>query len=186
MDVVWINSTKELLTLNKETLKTSHKNLSGDVDEAVNSDICVDCEVMNIQSLDFMALAINLITNRGVNRAVTLIFILDHYAVLHLKRVIKSMVSTNISTDGVEMTKLPKNTQPNTSAFKNWCTTIGEEIKQKTSEYGIYPLGYFIFASTTPVDYGNLEQNKTLIDKCKDIGRIQGEAYHQDKMWCMP
>ena len=41
LDMAGINSTKEFLALNKETLNTSHNNLSGDVDEAVNGASCV-------------------------------------------------------------------------------------------------------------------------------------------------
>ena len=66
MDVDGINSTEAFLTLKKETLKTAHKNLSGDVDKAVAAASRVEFVVMNIQTLDCIALAINLLVNRDV------------------------------------------------------------------------------------------------------------------------
>ena len=60
-------------------------------------------------------------------------------------------------------------------------TPLKEEIYQKTSVYGISTLEYVIRSSRAPVDYADVEQNKTLIYQCKEISRLQGEAYHQDK-----
>ena len=85
------------------------------MDDDNATDSCVYCGVMNIQALDGMALAINLIINRGVDPDATLLGTLDQDVVLHFKTVVQHMV---------EMKKLPNNTQPNTTEFKNWCTTI--------------------------------------------------------------
>ena len=107
---------------------------------------------MKIEALYCMELAINLLANRDVNPDATLLGTLDQDAVLHFNRVMRHMLSTKDSTDGVDLTKPPNKMQPNTSAFKNWCTTIEEESDHKTSAAGIYPLGYFIRSSKTPVD----------------------------------
>ena len=126
LDVLGINSTDALLNINKETLNTVHKNLSGAVDKAVAVDSCADCGLMTIQSSDCTALYINLLSNRVVDPHAVLLGNLYQDAVLNFKRVMQHMVTTKSRTDGVELTKLPKNTQPKTTAFKNWCTIIEE------------------------------------------------------------
>ena len=143
-----------------ETLKTYYKNLSGAVDEAVVEASRVDCGVTTIQDLDCIALAIKLITNRGVDPDAMLLGTQDQDDILHFKRVMWNMVATKSRTDGVDTTKLPKNTQPNTTVFKNCCTNIEEELDQKTSAYVISPLGYAIRASKSPVDYGDVDQKQ--------------------------
>ena len=74
--------------MDKETLKTSHKNLIVDVYEAVTLASCVYCELIFIPALDCMALAINLLDSRSLNPDATLFVTLDQYAVLSLKRVV--------------------------------------------------------------------------------------------------
>ena len=68
------------------------------------------------------------------------------------------MVDTNSNTYGMDLTKLPKNTQQNTSSFKNWCNTIGKELDQNTSEHRISLLGYIINVNKATVNYGDAEQ----------------------------
>ena len=112
LGVVGLNSTNEFLNINKETLKTSHNNLNGDVDKGINADSRVECGVMTIKELDCMALAINLLTRRGRNPDATLLVTLDQYEILHFKRVMRHMVTKKSNMDDVDTTKLPKNTQP--------------------------------------------------------------------------
>ena len=82
------------------------------------------------------------------------------------------MVATKARPDGLDLTNIPNNMQPNTTVFKNWCTIIEEELYQKTSADVNYPLGYVICASNAPVDYGCVDQNKTLLYQCKYITRL--------------
>ena len=124
----WDTLTKELITLNKSTLKSFHKNLSRDVNESITVASCVDCVLMNIKSLDFMIMSINLLINRGVKPDSMLIRTLDQYYVLHFNKFMQYMVATKARADDLDMTKLPKNTQPNNSVFRNWCITIEEEL----------------------------------------------------------
>ena len=84
----------------------------------------VYCGVMTTQYLDCMVLSINLLTKKGVEPDAALLGNLGQYFVLPFKIVMRHMVSTKASTDGVETINLLKNTQPNTTKFKNWCTTI--------------------------------------------------------------
>ena len=91
------------------------------------------------------------------------------------------MISTKAITDGVDLTKIPNNRQQNTTAFKNYCTTIEEELYQKTSADEISPIGYVIQASKAPVDYGYVDQNKSLLEQYKENVRIKGGGYHQKK-----
>ena len=74
---------------------------------------------MTILALYCIALSINLLANRGVDPDATLLVTLEQDYVLHLKIFMKYMFTTKDSTYGVELTKLPKNTQPNTTLFKN-------------------------------------------------------------------
>ena len=128
LDVVRLNLTKEFLTLNKETLKTAHKNLSCAVEKAITADSCVDCGVITTQDLYCMALDINLISNRGVHPGATLINTMDQDYALHFKRVMQHIVATKANTYGVELKHLPKNTQPKNTVFNNWCTIIEEQL----------------------------------------------------------
>ena len=144
------------------------------MDKAVTVDSCVDCGVTNIQALDCMELVINLIVNRVVNPYATSIGTLYQDDALHFKRFLGHMVATKSSIDDVDLTKLPKNMQRNTSASKNWCTTIKEKLYQSTSAYIISPLGYFIRASKAPVDYGDLYQKNTSLEQGKYIKRLRG------------
>ena len=74
---------------------------------------------MTILALYCIALSINLLANRGVDPDATLLVTLEQDYVLHLKIFMKYMFTTKDSTYGVELTKLPNNTQPNTALFKN-------------------------------------------------------------------
>ena len=157
-NVVGLNSTNAFLTTNKKTLKNPHKNLSGVMDEAVASAIIGACGVITIHDLDCMALAINLLANRGVKYDATLVNTLEQDAAMmrrfsELWTKILYFISIKARTDGVELTKLPNTMQPKTTTFRNCFTTIKKELYQKTSADGITPLRYVIHASNTPVDY---------------------------------
>ena len=93
-----IISTKELLTINKETLKISHNNLSGAVYDAVNTYSHVDYGFMTSQKLDYMALALNFLPNIGVTPDVKFFGIFDADAVLHFRKFIHHMDATKSST----------------------------------------------------------------------------------------
>ena len=79
-----------------------------------------------------MALNINLLANRDVELDATLLGTLDQTAVLHSKRAIRHIFTTKAITYGMDMTKLPKNTQPKTTSFNNWCNTTEEILDQET------------------------------------------------------
>ena len=156
--VVGINSTYGFLNINKEILKTPHNNLSSAMDEAISVDIRVDYGVMTIQELYCMVLATNLITNLGVTHDVTLLGTLDDGAVHNFNKFMQHMASTKAITYSAELSKLPSNTQLYKSEINNWCTTVEEELYQKTLADGIYTLGYVICTSKSPVDYGDVEK----------------------------
>ena len=105
---IGLNSTNAFLTFNKEILKTSYKKLSGDVGEAITETSCVDFRVITIQSLNLIDLAINFLTNRGVNHDATLLCTLYQDAILNLNIAVWNMVVTKANTDGVDLKKLPK------------------------------------------------------------------------------
>ena len=67
-----------------------------------------------------------LISKTGVTPDEMLLGIIDEDTILHFKNFMKHMDYTKAITYGVELSKLPNNTQPNTSELKNWCTTIEE------------------------------------------------------------
>ena len=144
-------------------MRTPHKNLSVAVYEAITTNSRVDCRVMTIQDLDCMFLTIYLLVNRGMYPNATLISTMDQDSDLHFKRVMQHMVATKANTDDMELINLPKNTQPNTTEFKNWCTTIEEELDQKTLEYIISPLVYVICESNAHIYYGYMDQNNTML-----------------------
>ena len=127
-DVVGIKSAEAFITLNKEILNTSHKTLNGAMDNTVAAASCVYCTVIIIQDLYFIALTINLFTNRGVKPYAMLLGNMYQDNILNFNRVMRHIVVTKASTDGVYLTKLPKNMQPNNIAFKNSFTTIEEEL----------------------------------------------------------
>ena len=91
------------------------------------------------------------------------------------------MASTEASTYIAELSKLQNNMQLNTSSFKNCCTTIEEELDQKTASYGISTLGYVIHTSKAPVNNGDINPNKTLLEQCKDTVRLKRGGHHKDK-----
>ena len=80
------------------------------------------------------------------------------------------------------LTKLSNNTQPNTTSFKNCSITIEEGLDQKASVDVIYTLVYVIPVSKAPVNYGDVDQNKIMLEHCKNIVKLLGEAYHQEKL----
>ena len=100
-----------------------------------------------------MALTINFISNRVVKRDASFLITLDQGVVHHFNRVTQHMVSKKAKTNCVDITKLPKKTQPNTSSFKKWFTNTEEELYQKTSSDRIYPIGFVICGSKAPIDY---------------------------------
>ena len=142
--MVGLNSTEAFLTLDKEILIITHKNLRVVGDKAIASASCVYCGVITIQYLDCMALAISLLVNRGINPDAELLVTLYRNSVVNFKKGMQHMISTKAITDGVDLTKIPNNRQQNTTAFKNYCTTIEEELYQNTSADEISPIGYVI------------------------------------------
>ena len=114
LEMAKIISTKELLTINKETLKISHNNLSGAVYDAVNTYSHVDYGFMTSQKLDYMALALNFLPNIGVTPDATLLGTIDTDTALHFKKVVPHMADTKASTDSVELPNIPNNMQQNT------------------------------------------------------------------------
>ena len=81
----------------------------------------------------------------------------------------------------MELSKLPNNKHPNTSAFKNWWTTIEDKLDQKNSTYVISDIGYILCRTKAPVCYGSVDQDKNQLDHWKYIKRLKGKNYQQDK-----
>ena len=156
LDVVTLKSTKSFLTPIMKQMKTSHKNFSFGVDDTVASDRHMNCEVTIIQDLYLMALAINLLANRGVEPDVMLLVTIDQSYVLNFNRFMQHMVATKANIDGAETTNIPNSTQQNTKEFNNWCNTIEEELYQKTSVDGIL---FFDMLSVHP-------KNMSIMDMC--------------------
>ena len=90
------------------------------------------------------------------------------------------MADAKARTDSVELSKLPKNTQSDTSVFNNGCTKIVEGVYQNISVDAISSLGYVIYTSKELVYSRDIDQNITLIDHCKEIKILQGEDYNQE------
>ena len=129
-----------------------------------------------------MALSINLLANRNLNPDAELLGTLNQDAVLPFNIFMWYVVSTKAITYGMALTKLSNNTQPNTTSFKNCSITIEEGLDQKASVDVISTLVYIIPVSKAPVNYGDVDQNKIMLEHCKNIVKLLGEAYHQEKL----
>ena len=90
------------------------------MDEDFTAASRADFVVITIQALDYIALSINVLSNRNVDPDVTVFGNLDQDSVLHFKIIMRHIVSTKDSTDVVKLKKLPKSTQQNNTVFKNW------------------------------------------------------------------
>ena len=178
-----VKSTEPIMTTEKPITKNNKKGLGCMVDPNNTAADKVDCDLQTIQGIDFLARAVQDLSNRGLLEDVTLLQAIDtNYANLYKAfQGLRTQTKTKSSDSWViDLLALKSDTMSKSTQFRDWLSIMESTLDEATSFDGFNPFSDVVRETEDHKNHSYLSLGITFSGWCKAVARIYGKHFDED------